>query len=202
MNSLSRTLACLGAAAAIIGSSGLNAETSPPAAVAAPKGAKATPLMATEGAAREINWDALVPADWDATSLLKGANIGALSDGDPRAVALLKSMREAWDKAPTNNAIDGQRVRLPGYIVPLEEGKSGLKEFLLVPYFGACIHTPPPPANQVVHVTPKTPPKGFHSMDTVWISGTLKTLRSDTYMGASGYRMDADLVEPYVEKQR
>ena len=95
--------------------------------------------------------------------------------------------------------MDGASVRIPGYLVPLEENKAGLKEFLLVPYFGACIHTPPPPANQIIHVKTDKPAKGFRSMDTVWISGTLKTLRSDSYMGASGYRMDAVVVEPYVE---
>jgi hypothetical protein len=111
-------------------------------------------------------------------------------------------MRDTWDNAPTNNARDGQSVRIPGYIVPLEEGKSGVKEFLLVPYFGACIHTPPPPSNQIIHVLPREAAPGLRSMDTVWINGTLKTLRSDTSMGASGYRMDAVTVEPYVEKAR
>ena len=53
--------------------------------------------------------------------------------------------------------------------------------------------------NQIIHVKTDKPTKGFHSMDTVWISGTLKTLRSDSYMGASGYRMDAVVVERYVE---
>jgi uncharacterized protein len=90
-------------------------------------------------------------------------------------------------------------VKIPGYIVPLEDGKTGMKEFLLVPYFGACIHTPPPPSNQIIHVKPQPAPKGFRSMDTVWVSGKLKTLRSDTTMGASSYRMEATLVEPYVE---
>jgi hypothetical protein len=49
--------------------------------------------------------------------------------------------------------LDGQNIRLPGYIVPLEVSEEGrTTEFLLVPYFGACIHVPPPPSNQIVHV--------------------------------------------------
>ena len=115
---------------------------------------------------------------------------------DP-AAAMLKKMRETWDNAPTNNAMDGKAVRIPGYVVPLEEGKGGMTEFLLVPYFGACIHSPPPPANQIIHVLPKTPAPGLRSMDAVWVSGTMKLVRSDTSMGTSGYRMDAVLVEPY-----
>jgi hypothetical protein len=87
---------------------------------------------------------------------------------------------------------------LPGYVVPLEESAQGMKEFLLVPYFGACIHTPPPPANQIVHVFSAKPVEGFHSMDTVWVVGTLKTERAESDMGRSGYRIDAIAVERYV----
>jgi hypothetical protein len=133
---------------------------------------------------------------------LKGLEFGALSDADPRANQMLKKMREVWDNAPSNPALDGQSVRIPGYVVPLEETKDGLKEFLLVPYFGACIHSPPPPANQIIHVLPSSVAKGFRSMDPVWISGTLKREKVDSYMGAAGYRMQAQLVEPYVERPR
>ena len=77
-----------------------------------------------------------------------------------------------------------------------------MTEFLLVPYFGACIHSPPPPSNQIIHVLPKAPAKGLRSMDAVWISGTLRTVRADTSMGVSSYRMDAVLVVPYSQKER
>jgi uncharacterized protein len=157
---------------------------------------------AADGKFREITWDELVPKDWDPMKEFKGMSFGGLSDADPRAAAMLKRMREVWDNAPGNNGIDGQSVRLPGYLVPLEDSKAGMTEFLLVPYFGACIHTPPPPSNQIVHVKPQKAPKGYRSMDTVWISGTLKLLRSDTTMGTSSYRMDAVRVEPYVDKPK
>ena len=153
------------------------------------------------GGYREIKWDDLVPKDWDPLKQFKDTNFSVMNDSDPRATEMLKRMRETWDNAPTNNEMDGVAVRIPGYLVPLADTKSGMKEFLLVPYFGACIHTPPPPANQIIHVLPQTPPKGFRSMDTVWVSGTLKALRTDSYMGASGYRMDARVVEAYVEKK-
>ena len=97
--------------------------------------------------------------------------------------------------------LDGQAVRIPGYVVPLEESPEGLKEFLLVPYFGACIHSPPPPANQIIHVLPQTASK-VRSMEPVWISGTLQREKTDSYMGAAGYRMKAQKVEPYVERPR
>ncbi|QTN24414.1 DUF3299 domain-containing protein [Rhizobacter sp. AJA081-3] len=149
----------------------------------------------------EITWDDLVPKDWDPLKQFKDMNFGVLSDADPRAAAMLKKMRETWDNAPTNNAMDGKAIRIPGYVVPLEEGKSGMTEFLLVPYFGACIHSPPPPSNQIIHVRPREAAKGVKSMDAVWISGTLKTLRSDTFMGASGYRLEAVAIDIYTDKK-
>ena len=176
-----------------------------PASASAPTTSSTTPLAASgaakpvaAGSYREITWEDLVPKDWDPAKEFKQANIGLMKDGDPRATEMLKRMREAWNNAPTNNELDGVAIRLPGYLVPLDESGNGIKEFLLVPYFGACIHTPPPPANQIILVQPQKPAKGYRSMDTVWISGTLKALRSDSYMGASGYRMDSAIVEPYV----
>ncbi|MEY3251215.1 MAG: hypothetical protein RL227_188 [Pseudomonadota bacterium] len=168
----------------------------PPLQAPAPSTATAT------GAPRTIQWEELVPADWDPFKDFKDLNFQLLDDGDPRATALLKKMRAVWDSAPTNPKLVGQVVRIPGFVVPLEDTNDGLKEFLLVPYFGACIHSPPPPANQIIHVLPKTPAKGFKSMDTVWISGRLTTPRTDSYMGVSGYRIEADAVTRYEEKRR
>ncbi|HEY0822024.1 MAG TPA: DUF3299 domain-containing protein, partial [Rhizobacter sp.] len=78
----------------------------------------------------------------------------------------------------------------------------GLKEFLLVPYFGACIHSPPPPANQIVHVVSAKPVKGFATMDTVWVTGTLSLARQSSEMGVSGYRLAAGSVTRYVAPAR
>ena len=170
----------------------------PPATVPVKPTALATPA----GAARTIAWDALVPAGWDPFKDFKDLNFQTLDDGDPRATAMLKKMRDVWDNAPVNTALVGQVVRIPGFVVPLEDTKDGLKEFLLVPYFGACVHSPPPPANQIVHVLPKSPAKGLRSMDAVWITGTLTTGRTDSYMGAAGYRIEAISVAPYTDVPR
>jgi uncharacterized protein len=151
---------------------------------------------------RTIKWDALVPPNWNPMAEFKDLNFAILDDGDPRAVALLKRLREVWDAAPVHAAMVGQAVRIPGYVVPLEDSKDGMKEFLLVPYFGACIHSPPPPANQIIHVLPRQPAKGLRSMDAVWISGVLAQDRVDTHMGVSGWTMAAQRVEPYVEPKR
>jgi hypothetical protein len=158
----------------------------------------ATPV----GTAKETSWDDLVPKDWDPTKRFRDLNLGMLSDGDPRVLQMMREMRETWDNAPTNSRLDGATVRLPGYVVPLEEAKGELREFLLVPYFGACIHTPPPPANQIVHVIVGKGVNGLRMMDAVWASGTLKTRRQDSVMGVSGYSMEAATIERYTPPKR
>ncbi len=187
-------LAAAGAAAVALDRTALaqSAPATKPAAAAATASTTATSF-------REVTWDDLTPKDWDPLKQFRDMNFGAMSDADPKAIEMLRRMRETWDNAPTNVALDGQNVRIPGYLVPLDETKDGLIQFLLVPYFGACIHTPPPPSNQIIEVRPKQPVKGFRPMDTVWVNGTLRTLRSETYMGTSSYRMDALRVEPYVK---
>lgn len=192
------TLACMLTAATALAQA--------PAGVPAMKPPLAAPAPAAEtggpGTPRTITWEALVPAGWDPFKDFKGIDFQMMDDGDPRANEWLKKMRKAWDDAPVNAELVGQQVRIPGFVVPLEDSKEGLKEFLLVPYFGACIHSPPPPANQIIHVLPNPPVKGVRSMDTVWISGKLTTGKTDTYMGASGYRIEATSVSPYTEPAR
>ena len=175
------------------------------ALIAGPLAAQPLPKPSTSGAYTELRWDDLVPKGWDPMKGLKDKGIGnmaALNDGDPKAVALMRELREAWDNAPAETQLDGTRIKLPGYLVPLEENAAGHTEFLLVPYFGACIHTPPPPANQIVLVVPAKPAAGYRSMDTVWVSGTLKATRSNSPMGASGYRLEGALVERYKAPAR
>lgn len=150
----------------------------------------------------ETAWESLMPKDWDPLKKFRLGDAGALADGSQRANEMLREMREIWDNAPTVPALDGARVRLPGYVVPLEEVKGELKEFLLVPYFGACIHSPPPPANQIVHVVSAQPLKGVRTMDAVWVAGTLRIARTDSAMGTSGYTIGDPKVERYVPKSR
>lgn len=75
-----------------------------------------------------------------------------------RLVAYLLSQREcvAWEcqkrSEAVDDGVDGQRIRLPGYLLPLKLTESGATEFLLVPWVGVCIHTPPLPPNQMLHV--------------------------------------------------
>ena len=150
---------------------------------------------------RPIAWDDLIPEGWN--PLLPSSDATAtLTDGDPRAGQMLAELRAAWDDAPTVDGLNGSDVRLPGYVVPLDVVDGRLKSFLLVPYFGACIHTPPPPANQIVHVVVKVPAEGFRTMDVVWASGRLTTARQDSVLGASGYSLEAVAIDHYLPPAR
>ena len=77
-----------------------------------------------------------------------------------------------------------------------------MREFLLVPYFGACIHSPPPPANQIVYVVPATPAKGLRAMEVVWVTGVMTAKKGDSMMGASGYRIERASIEPYKREKQ
>ncbi len=150
---------------------------------------------------KTIAWEELIPADWDPSAEFKGMDLGLLGDADPRAIAALKKLRSVWDKAPTNPKLNQKQIRIPGFVVPLdiENGKVGA--FLLVPYFGGCLHTPPPPANQIIEVQMEKP-QAIKTMAPVWVSGQLETVRSQTELGTAGYRLNAVKVLPYKEPAR
>jgi uncharacterized protein len=97
-----------------------------------------------------------------------------------------------------NKQLDGASVKIPGFIVPLDIGKDGLvSEFFLVPYFGACIHVPPPPPNQIVFVKMA---KGI-ALDSIyeayWITGKMKLSNKTTRLGAAAYSLAGEKVEIY-----
>lgn len=146
----------------------------------------------------ELDWEALIPPEWRPDKLMADYKVDDLADDDPRAQELMEKLQALWQQAPVIPELDGKRVRLPGFVVPLEADAETMGEFLLVPYYGACIHVPPPPANQTVHVVTA---KGgeYHGglFDTVWVNGTLKVERLSNELGDAGYRLDAVLVEPY-----
>ena len=97
-----------------------------------------------------------------------------------------------------NKALDGQRIRLPGFVVPLERDSAGkVTEFLLVPYFGACIHVPPPPPNQLVFVRARSPLTLESAESAVWVTGQLSISFKPSRLGAAAYTLIATELEAY-----
>ena len=129
-----------------------------------------------------------------------GLNADQLIEQEREFLVKLELQRSAVRKD-----LDGRDIRIPGYVLPLEFDGTNVTEFLLVPYAGACIHTPPPPPNQIIHVKAD---QGFAADDLftpVWVSGALKAQLSKQQVGLSdgesefgvGYTLDASSVELY-----
>jgi len=152
---------------------------------------------------QKITWDDLLNEEWYQQMKKDMATYGRMSflkDGSEEAEKLMASMRKKLDEAPISTKYVNQKIRMPGFVVPLDAVRNGQREFLLVPYFGACIHTPPPPANQIVLVTPHPQlnlSKTLESMDVIWVEGELKEARTKTASGVSGYSLEAIKVYPY-----
>lgn len=96
--------------------------------------------------------------------------------------------------------MDNTPARIPGFIVPLKTvGDQRIVEFFLVPYYGACIHVPPPPPNQIIHVTY---PEGIELevlYEPFWVEGPLTINRTEHDIGTSSYAIQAQAVVPYEE---
>jgi hypothetical protein len=73
----------------------------------------------------------------------------------------------------TNPELDGKQVRIPGYLLPLDYDGKKVTEFLLVPWVGACIHTPAPPPNQIVYVILDEAFEVRSQFEPVWVTGGL-----------------------------
>lgn len=179
--------------------SAASADTKKPA-VTPRRGAENT---VTDSAYKKIEWDELVPKNWDPAKPFRELKLETLNDADPRVMKVLEIMKREWGHAPINPEFDGKKVKIPGFVVPLEEQGHAVTEFLLVPYFGACIHVPPPPANQIIHVISAKPIPNLRMMDTVWVAGEMKAARYSTHMpmglSNAGYQINSIAVTAYKE---
>ena len=155
---------------------------------------------------KTIDWTVLMPEQWlraikkDFDALYKLPN---LQDGSPQANKAMQEIQKKFDDAPIVKEQINKKVRISGYVVSLDASRDKYREFLLVPYFGACIHLPPPPANQIILIKSGTQTKFTklpESMDMVWIEGELKESRVSTAQGISGYALTAVSVLPYEKK--
>jgi len=92
---------------------------------------------------------------------------------------------------------DDVQVKIAGYVLPLDFEETDVKEFLLVPYVGACIHVPPPPPNQIIYVTSEDGIEVNGMFEPVWVTGRLETASLSSDLADVGYMMTLDEAEPY-----
>ena len=141
---------------------------------------------------KEIDWLELMPAE-DLNLLENMPEVSHEGEGPALLPDEIMTGRVVQD-------MDGRSGRIPGFVVPLKTTDDmRILEFFLVPYYGACIHVPPPPPNQIIHVKYK---EGFTLdalYDPVWIEGTVKIERVENDIASSSYSMVAKEVTPYEQ---
>lgn len=164
---------------------------------------------------RELEWIDLLPADDLATlenrpllldQIEEGSdadNLDSLMNGQTGKLSLddmaqLQRYQAALQSTRTRPELAGQAIRIPGFVVPLEfDDQQRITELFLVPFFGACIHVPPPPPNQIIHARLREPLVQPSIYDPVWLEGILQTGNTDTELGLSAYEMDVRRITPY-----
>ncbi|RZF94604.1 DUF3299 domain-containing protein [Pseudoalteromonas sp. CO302Y] len=143
--------------------------------------------LANAGEPKEIFWEDLIPQ-------------GHVQI-DTQAQANHEGSEQNWVQpdldAPVVKELNGQSVSLPGFVVPLEGDSEVITEFLLVPYFGACIHVPPPPPNQIVHVTIEGGVPIESLYDAIVVTGVISTETWSGEIAQVGYKMKAVGVAPF-----
>lgn len=154
--------------------------------------------------AKELVWPDFIPDDFvqpeNPFATMSQEEIDKLLDGSDESNAILDELEAEFNYAPVVPELDGLRVRFPAYITPLDfDGQTEFKEFLLVPYVGACMHTPPPPANQVVHAQSEKIIKSKGMYEPVWATGIIHAETVTSAIAESGYRLDVESIKPYTE---
>lgn len=141
-------------------------------------------------------WARLLAPGWDPQRFIDELRLEELGDMDPEAQAALAKLHAIWDAAPPNPALDGTAVRLSGFMVPLGPERPHIERFVLVPYFGACVHSPRPPANQMVRVVPLRPiPASERGNSALVATGILRIRPGPTDLGAAAYEMAGARIE-------
>jgi len=150
-----------------------------------------------------VLWDAPAyhaPIRLQAVKLAARAELGA--DAPPIDWRVLAGLDYLTGKVTdTLKALNGKEVRIPGFVVPLDDFMEDGAEFLLVPYYGACVHTPPPPPNQIIFVqmTGKKAVK-LTLFDAVWMHGKLKIATVESPYGTVGFTLEGTKMEPYSSR--
>lgn len=146
---------------------------------------------------RPVEWPDLLAPNWSPDRTGTPQKLDDLADSDPKTKVLFERLKRELELAPSNPAVHGTRIRLSGFVIPLKTEGDAIREFLLVPFFGSCIHTPPPAASQMVIVKSNSLLRGLRLMTRVAAHGVIFRKRTRTDWGTAGYEMQAEIVVPY-----
>lgn len=150
----------------------------------------ALPRSAFANTPTEITWDDLIPPGVPYSEIIAEGVMDERND----------IWRPVFDANATklNPALDGAYIKMPGFIIPIDLSTAGVSSFVLVPYMGACLHTPPPPPNQLVFVTTDTPWPSDNLWDAAWVTGQMRHELQTTEVADTGYVLSAEKMDVYV----
>jgi hypothetical protein len=150
----------------------------------------ALPRAALAKTPTEITWDDLIPPGVPYSEIVAAGEMDETND----------IWQPVFDENATklNPVLDGAYIKMPGYIIPIDQSIDGVTSFVLVPYVGACLHTPPPPANQLVFVTTNKPWPSDNLWNAVWVTGQMQHELQSTEVAETGYLLKAEEMETYV----
>lgn len=158
-----------------------------------------------------MEWDQLMPPGYveslieeSAKNAARTQDLFSFDDNSEEAQTAYEELKAKLSSAPIVTALNGEYIKLAGFVVPLDFDfdTETFSSFLLVPYFGACIHVPPPPSNQIVHITSPNPLQQEWLDYAVWVVGTLKTESVYSEYGFAGYSMQNAELEKYEEEEQ
>jgi hypothetical protein len=157
---------------------------------------RAEPIVPAGSVAEALSWRDLIPTE--ELQIMDDLNSG---NADPSLMSRFIGSSPVEGQMGTFNTVtdlDGLHVRMPGYILPINFQQSGqAREFLLLPYHGACVHYPPPPPNQIVYLTSDKPISFNNLWEPIYAEGVMSINRVDTDLAASAYSMQAIEITPY-----
>ncbi len=148
---------------------------------------------------RQIGWEDLMPeGEEERLAQMYQAQMAALYSGAGIAEGSAGDQMIQIGTFNTVKELNGKTIRIPGYTVPFAYGEAAeIKEFLLVPYFGACIHSPPPPPNQTIFVMADKPLKLADLAQAVWIEGVIYTQTQQSELADAAYTIKVTGIEAY-----
>jgi len=148
---------------------------------------------------RSVGWEDLMPeGEEERLAQMYQSQMATLYSGAAIAEGSAADTSVQIGTFNTVDALNGVKVRIPGYTVPFEYGsKAEITQFLLVPYFGACIHSPPPPPNQTIFVRTDTPIKLKDLAQAVWIEGTMLTQTQNSDLADAAYTIEMTSITKY-----
>lgn len=137
-----------------------------------------------------VTWDSLIPSNTPYPEIIGRGQVDIEND---RWLPQFDSNANKLEPS-----LNGAYVNIPGFLIPIELTTAGVVSFILAPHAGACLHTPPPPPNQLIYVTTETPWPSFEPFEAVSVAGRMQHAVHETDVAVTGYELEAEKIDVYL----